>query len=264
MKRIQTLAVLMLAVAGLVSCTQPGDQFVKSWKTTDVDVETVSGLPADTTNDLPAESYLNFYRGGRAVCYTRQGNYRMFDWEISADEQTIYLKRQSMALPNLQLKVHTVFPNYWSAKLPGLDSIRLFKYTTVFTHDDHDLLDPKHNSWRLKSDHRLSDAELKTKVGQHIQYVADYFDVVIKREQKYFEPRFLNLPSRFYRGAIGVPTFEGTKPEWRRLFYDDTEARKALRYYEDAFRSLRSLPPEKDMVRGLRRSFSKMAETFKE
>lgn len=263
MKRIQTLAVLMLAVAGLVSCTQPGDQFVKSWKTTDVDVETVSGLPADTTNDLPAESYLNFYRGGRAVCYTRQGNYRMFDWEISADEQTIYLKRQSMALPNLQLKVHTVFPNYWSAKLPGLDSIRLFKYTTVFTHDDHDLLDPKHNSWRLKSDHRLSHNELQEKVRTHLQYAANYFELLGDREQRYFEPRFLNLPFNFYNGAFGLQSFATTKPSWQALFYDSKEARDALEIYRKATRGLSVEKKGKDLFEALHVATQQMAEHLK-
>ncbi|MDQ1087811.1 hypothetical protein [Siphonobacter sp. SORGH_AS_1065] len=264
MKRIQPLMVLMLFMILMVACTQPGDQFMKSWKTTDVDIETVSGLPPDTADGFPPESYLNFYPGGRVVCYTRSGHYRMFDWEISADEQTIYLKRQALSLPNLQLKIYTLFPNYWSAKLPGLDSVRLFKYTTVFTHEDHDLLDPKSNTWRLRPDHRLSDAELKAKVGQHIQYAAHYFDIVVKREQGYFEPRFINLPVRFYRGAVGIQKFAGTKLLWRQMFYDDQEAIKALRYYEAAFRSLRSMPPEKDMLKGLRRSFSKMAETFNE
>lgn len=258
--------IFLCGMLGLLigACQRPEDQFNKGWMTRDVDVESPTGIPSDSTSVLPRESYLRFYPEGRLACYTRRGNYQLMDWELSADAQTIYVNRQALALPALQLSVYTIFPSSWSARLPGSDSVRLFKFSTVFSHPEHDLLHPNQNKWRFKSTHRLAEAELKAKVAGHMQYAADYFDIVVKREQGYFEPRFLNLPVRFYQGAMGVQRFSSTPVAWRNLFYDDTEALKALAYYQLAFRQLRYIPQEKQMLVGLQKSFEKMATFLNE
>lgn len=241
----------------LTACQSAEDRFAESWSTMDLDLERRDGLPADSA---AGETLVRLYPDGRSVYYTGSGRYVLSTWELSQEQ--IYLHRETLALPLLRLPVYTFFDGSWSARLPGNERIVTFHKKPYLEYRSDDLLAPERNKWRLRSPKPLSDEELEEKVRSHLQYAADYFDLIIRKEQPYFEPRLLVLPFQFYRGGIGMRTFATAPEPWKALFYDEREALRAYSLYLKALRKTNTLPSGKkrpDLMHSFRRALERMA-----
>ncbi|MFT4032476.1 MAG: hypothetical protein QM669_08645 [Siphonobacter sp.] len=250
--------IVLLSLLGLTACVETEDRLSKSWGTTFVDPESRTGVPNDSAQGL---FYWRFYTNGELACFTSSGEYRLINWELSPDEQTIFIYRQSMQLPTLQLQLNTLFDNEWSAKLPNEKEIVIFNLQRKFQHWLLDLMAPERNRWRYKPAHKLSPDALKQKVVDHLRYASDYFEIVQKREQTYFEPKYLNLPVWFYRGGLVLEPFTQTSQHWRNCFYDEAEALQAWHYYRQAFKAsgLMAKRNDTDIIITFQKSFEQMA-----
>jgi hypothetical protein len=249
--------VFPLLLVLLFACQSEEDRFMQSWATLDMDLERRDGLPADSA---AAETIIRLYPDGRSVYYTASGHYILSTWELAQGQ--VYLHREVIALPLLRLPVYTFFDLSWSARLPGSERIVTFHKKPYLEYRSDDLLVPERNKWRLRSSKPLSDEELREKVRSHLRYAADYFDLIIRKEQPYFEPRLLVLPFQFYRGGIGMRSFAEAPTSWKTLFFDEQEALRAYSLYLKALRRTGSLPKDPkrpNLMKSFRQAMEQMA-----
>ena len=122
----------------------------------------------------------------------------------------------------------TLYVNYIFQKLRTNDSVP-------------DLFEPALNKWRTKPAQPESDAALKARLKQVINYYSGYFANISGNSIPYFNIEKLLCPIKFYSGGIGMKKFKA-EDEWTKVFYDSTDAHKAHGMLDQAFDNLKGYP----------------------
>ncbi len=104
-----------------------------------------------------------------------------------------------------------------------------------------DLFDAALNKWRTKPTQPESDAAIKARLKQVINYYSGYFANISGNKIPYFNIDKLLCPIKFYSGGIGMKKFKADD-NWTKVYYDSTDAHKAYRMLDRAFDDLKDYP----------------------
>ncbi len=97
------------------------------------------------------------------------------------------------------------------------------------------LFEPADNKWRIKAARSETDAELKSRLSQMLNYYSIYFKL-ISEESSYFIPGRVVLPLKFYQHGIGMKFFDD-KSVFASLFFSKEQAKLAHIYLDAALRN---------------------------
>ena len=87
------------------------------------------------------------------------------------------------------------------------------------------LFEPAYNKWRIKATKTETDAELKSRISQMLNYYSIYFKL-ISEESSYFIPGRVILPVKFYQHGIGIKFFD-EESLFASLFFSKEQAKIA-------------------------------------
>ncbi|THU33492.1 hypothetical protein FAM09_25425 [Niastella caeni] len=122
----------------------------------------------------------------------------------------------------------TMYVTYFMQKLRTNDSVP-------------NLFDPALNKWREKPLHAEDPAAIKTRLKQVLYYYSAYFANISGNRIPVFNIRKILCPILFYNGGIGLQKFN-KNDEWKKVFYDNSDAQKAHAMLSDAFSKITNYP----------------------
>jgi hypothetical protein len=133
---------------------------------------------------------------------------------------------------------------FGDTKLDSGDVSFVFAYNPHFEEGNVDLLTYDRNDWRQRPSHPESDAEIKRRVKKHVDFLADYCQLVHDKERTYFEPVYLQSAVRFCRDGVGVESDSLLSDKWIKCFYDRNDALKGRQVLADAIASTGKYPED--------------------
>jgi hypothetical protein len=104
-----------------------------------------------------------------------------------------------------------------------------------------------------------NDEEIKEKVKNSLNYYSIYFQAISDSKLNGFKPLAVLLPMRFYSGGIGLTEFS-EQQHWKRIYYDDKDAKKAYKYLEEALSKVSTYPKRENLILEYSAVFKEMAE----
>lgn len=233
---------LFAALAGLLSCREPDSEITHCWKVNRIQIEEpvqMAAFPDFREPQTLDNCFLRFYPNQTAVIWQKEQGYSVYQWSYSPKNEA-YLVSGPGAQSSLQFRM--VRREGESAKLAVLnDADRetgvnlLISTTRLYEDDEMDLLHPDMNAWRLRPARRESPKELEKRVWGMVNFVVNYFELIERKDQRYFETPILQSPFRFYSGGIGITREEALPDAWVNCFYDKEDVHKAYLILTDAF-----------------------------
>jgi hypothetical protein len=95
----------------------------------------------------------------------------------------------------------------------------------------------KYNRWRIKSDHKETDEEIRRKLYNHCQFWEAYFTWALKNNISSVDVRSTPTAIKIWGNGFTLKPFEHLPDEWKSYFFDDEDCRKANDIIEDLFRN---------------------------
>ena len=255
---LQKTALFLLVTLTLSACRFKGleGKLCQAWRTEGFDIDTEQPAPQDSASRAliqqmltrtAEEVFLKFYPDGK-VAFVSQGEYALNQW--SFDGRSSYLTLASNPVwSNLAFRVErgedqTLKLYFIHKKRPevGLRIFLILKENQRYEHKDVDLLAEDRNRWRVKPKQKESDPAIRQRVVDQISYLVDYFEVIEKNKQNFFETRILQSPFRFYQNGMGLTEVDNLPEEWKRVFYDEEDAIKAHALLASCFQKRLSYP----------------------
>jgi hypothetical protein len=108
--------------------------------------------------------------------------------------------------------------------------------------NSNSLFTDKRNTWRKRSTHPETGAELKQKLAMMLNYYSDYYELVNK-EVSYFIPSRIMMPLKFYQHAMGVVPLD-PESDFAKFFYNKEQSEEAYGYLKKTVYKLGNLFPE--------------------
>jgi hypothetical protein len=90
----------------------------------------------------------------------------------------------------------------------------------------------QNNQWRLKAEHKESEQELTARIRNHFRYWEKYFAWGKTTNISSLDYSETPGPLKMYGNGFGVQYLDYQLPEWKNVFYDTTDCRKA---YESVY-----------------------------
>jgi hypothetical protein len=103
------------------------------------------------------------------------------------------------------------------------------------------LFDPALNKWREKPLHAEDEAAIRSRLKQVLYYYAAYFANISGNKIPVFNIQKILCPILFYSGGIGLQKFHKGN-EWKKIFYDNSDAEKAHAMLGHAFSDIKDYP----------------------
>ncbi|HEV8513632.1 MAG TPA: hypothetical protein VGQ59_10155 [Cyclobacteriaceae bacterium] len=121
----------------------------------------------------------------------------------------------------------------------------------LYRNSTFDLLSQENNRWRIKPAHKENASEIQHRVAGHVRFLVNYFDMVDKKTQTYFEPAALQTPFRFFSNGIGLATDFEIDNAWVSNFYDEEDASAGAKILAQGLKSMDEYPGDgKNYVKG--------------
>lgn len=108
-----------------------------------------------------------------------------------------------------------------------LSDVRLTGEADTYDYsEDDDIYGLALNVWRIKPTRRQSEAQLKERLRNHLDYVLAWLTVAIEREAGEMDLSNLTSPIMLSVSGVGLKFFDDS-PEFNATFFDETDARTA-------------------------------------
>ena len=105
------------------------------------------------------------------------------------------------------------------------------------------LFDPALNKWREKPLHAEDETAIRSRLKQVLYYYAAYFANISGNKIPVFNLQKILCPILFYSGGIGLQKFHKSN-EWKKIFYDSSDAEKAHGMLDKAFSHITNYPDQ--------------------
>jgi hypothetical protein len=106
------------------------------------------------------------------------------------------------------------------------------------------LFDDAKNRWRIRPAQPETEAQIKQRLSEMLNYYSDYYSLVTK-ESSFFVTTRVILPFKFYQHGMGITPFD-EQSYFVRLFFDKVQAEQAWKYLELMISALRHDFPRGD------------------
>lgn len=224
------------------------------WKIVDVDFKNGSSLPAETNHDncflnvTTSDTYVFFLNGyfGEGKIKKSGNEYKMLR---SKDDKLIAAFTISGDSRNEAKLDFTLFDVKAIQKTSNSDEVAHSAEIPVdwikdgFTVDiekemrsiKFDLYDSKYNKWRIKPDKKETDAEIRSRVRNHVEFMQLYFENALEKRLRVVSEPNLASPFEVYSNGISMRKFDKIK-DWQDLFFDGEDAKKGYDIIESEMR----------------------------
>jgi hypothetical protein len=226
-------------------------------------------------NDTESESvytdaFLSFYGDDAAVFFNKNKHdsemrpiYRTGKWKKDGDELKLKLQRTmiDVAFRIVELSEGWLVLEIVDGPKETIGTQLKCQRSDLYKNNTFDLLHPENNLWRAKPEHKENTVEIQKRVASHLKFLVDYFYMVDKKSQSYFEPAALQTPFRFYSNGIALASEFETDNMWLSNFYDEDDALKGARILNQAISSMNEYPAdEKSFVKSYYNALVMMLE----
>ncbi len=219
---MRKLILFLLVVLFLLSCASSERKLNKVWFF-------ISNEPVESredrrslTTDLGAISFLNFEPDGEYTAYFSAFEYGK--WMVNEKDEIVLenYKKQQRVLPIERLTKNELsfVVNDQRYEFEGFDN----KFTTV----NENPFSKENNRWRMKAEHKESDAEISNRLKNHFHFWEKYFAWALDTEKEILNVRSLPSPLKIYSNGFGVIPYEEQSPKWTGNFYDSADSRIAF------------------------------------
>lgn len=260
---------VLLMVLGLVACQEKRDELHRSWRVMKVTVVDSTRFQAAVQNkaDSIVDAYLRLYPDEQYALLYKNGKYVAQKWIYDYKTERITLvgntPYEEISLRKTDagddwVQFEWIRQEQNAARLPGFVIRLLCTENTKYEHEGTDILNPEQNRWRNKPASAQSDEQIRRKLVAQLTFCIDYFQLIEKKEQGYFETALLQSPFRFYRHGLGIAASDDLPERWTSIFHNEADARKAQRMLTDALQSSGDYPKAETFVEEYRKVLEKM------
>lgn len=254
MERNKGYLVIALCLVIFFSACGGTKQEDSVWKIVDVDFKNGNSLPNDTKHDncflsiTKNNTYVFFLNGyfSEGKVKKSENEYKMLRnqdnrlaaaFTISEDSRneatldfTLFDVDAIQKTSNNDEVAHsTEIPVGWTKNGFTVD-IEKGKRSVKF-----DLYDSKYNKWRVKPTKKETDAEIRSRVRNHIEFMQLYFENALEAGLRVVSEPNLASPFEVYSNGISMRKFDEIR-DWQDLFFDGEDAKKGYDIIESEMR----------------------------
>jgi hypothetical protein len=216
----------------MISCTAKKDPLARVWiyneeQAKEQIIENGSKYNAVKDHDLTAANFIDLQPDGTYSSYL--SSFENGKW---------YFKEHNLILVNKKKQIRELMVNKVDAKeLVCTDKMkrtvyRFNGYPNIFSSAMQNPFSPHNNQWRVKAQHKESDAELRARMKNHFSFWEKYFAWGLKDKIEYLDVRSTAGPLKMYGNGFELQYYEYLFPEWKNNFYDTADCRLA---YENLY-----------------------------
>jgi hypothetical protein len=229
--------ILPLLFILFISCSQPQGKIDKAWifqKAEYPDENAQTNYTAEVINPmkLSTESFLNLQADGKYTSFL--GEFDQGEWELK--DQKLILKPISgwKLIPfDVQELKNGKLVLYYEPRAA------LYTFEGAENTFESGLDDPfsySNNKWRMKPDRPESDAEILQRLKNHFRFYEKYFAWGHNSGQTVLNINGRASPFRFYGNGLQLVHYTNQPYEWKMLFYDTSDVKRAYLKVYDLFR----------------------------
>lgn len=223
--------------AGLPEYTLAGS-WKLSKKSSNNQVSTGDKLLDEAMNNSAAQSgrMLSFFEDGSFTQVELGQPYIYGQWEQAPNNLTLNYNNKKYKVP-YKLTTYKSLPDL---TLTAKDGKYLYtKYAVPMAAEDEDPYHPANNQWRNKALKSESEAAIKSRLENYLQHIAYILRAAKEREFTVVSFEQSMGPVQIYNGGIGAIPFDDIAEEWKNIFYNEEEARRASKMFETVLLSTR-------------------------
>jgi|GEM_PF-4321094 len=248
----------------LLSACSTEPTLTKKWTIDGVKVSTLLQEYDESFNALRESAvkfdfFFRFYPDGSFTAGSNRSALLTGSWALTNQDltldiapfgKTMRFKVQELSKTQLTLQLHTAsrrVPNDGS-RMPRLVPQNVLLSGAADNYDfseKSDYYSLRLNAWRVKATQRESEAQLRERLLNHLDYLIAYLGVTIDREGGEVDLSELASPITMARNGIGLKFFDDSEV-WAASFFDQRDAKlahgmlaRAIRRYYPAFQAER-------------------------
>lgn len=255
MKKI-VFVFILLAIA-MSSCSLFGPSLKQTWHVTKIDAATGD----EETESIFTNAFISFYDDDVASFFNNNEHdqslgaalYRDGRFKRDGDELTFSLRKTTIdfTFTVLELSEKWLILEIIKGPKESIGTQLKCQPSDLYQAKSFDLLDPKNNAWRVKSDRKESKVEIKQRVATHLNYMINYFKMVDDKKLGYFETGILQTPFGFYSNGIALPNDFENDNKWLPCFYNEEDAATGAKMLSQGLGSIEEYPADgKSYTRG--------------
>ncbi len=245
---------LAIAALGIFLCAcQPTDPLLATWKIVRVRYESSGRATPESIErgqqiqDMSSglqNSTFALYQDQRSAFFSTKTPYRQGTWSRDGDRLELQLGETgaTYAFDILDQNETTLTLVLLATRMTEGELILTCQKSTQYTYKNTDLLSSVANAWRARPTRKETDAEIKLRAMQHLDYLIQYFKCVQENKQTYFETGLISSPFVFYAHGLGISHDNRYAERWQEAFFDNENARLGLDYLRKALRSVKKYP----------------------
>ncbi len=256
--------ILLFSALLLTACaTEP--ILTKKWTIDGVKVSTLLQEYDESFNALRESAvkfdfFFRFYPDGSFTAGSNRSPLLTGTWALTGHDlmldlapsgKTMRFKVRELSKTQLTLQMHTAsrrLPDAGSSTMPRVVPQNVLLSGAADNYDFSEKTDYyslRLNAWRLKATQRESEAQLRERLVNHLDYLIAYLGVTIDREGGEVDLSELASPITMARNGIGLKFFDDSEV-WAASFFDQRDAQlahgmlaRAIRRYDPAFQAER-------------------------
>nr|WP_297309593.1 hypothetical protein [uncultured Flavobacterium sp.] len=271
MRICKSILYLILTVLLLSSCVEKqlvdiknlGDFTIVNVFSEDKLIETQRNYPKINITDYVSKDNYAYYsylslRPNRTYTFLLGNQYMFGNYEFKSDElvlnpstgESIHLRILDATANSVQL--HGDFKDFKSDFLVVVDSKSSFylNLRPEISVDEvaYDYRLKELNQWRIKPNAPETDAEIKTRLINNLNYIASYMYANQMAQKEIINVRGIRSP--FLHAANGVFLYEWKEVDnyWKLIFYDEKDAKKAYKMLKLNFDRHYDIPKTSDWL----------------
>jgi hypothetical protein len=218
---------LILAVIFLSCKSNEKSSFGKAWfyndeLTKEQQLENISKYGGDNEYGFTAASFVNLQPDGKFTSYFTAFDYG--NWKLQ--DSSLILTDHSKGKLVLDVKQldskRMVCINKSNHKV-----YRFNGFPNTFPKEGESPFSIANNVWRIKANHKESDAEIRTRLKNHFKWWEKYFSWGLKNKMDVLDIRSTASVLDMYANGFELKYYDQQFPEWKNIFYDTSNCWRA-------------------------------------
>lgn len=161
-------------------------------------------------------SFIRLYRDGTFTSLNDEV-FTTGKWILNESTSELTIKEQTEIGLNVNRYkvVSNLLDNNFRLKLLSLnnkqmqsDIVLTYSQSTALNDKKKDLLSVNENLWRKRPEQKETEAQIKKRVLDQLNYHLNYFRMAVDKDVSVYETKFLQSPFNFYYQIFSVPTNE--------------------------------------------------------
>lgn len=208
----------------LNSCLSPKNQISQLWFYTFSDISS-----GENDTRLNPSNFINLKNDGNYTRYFAAFEYGKWTFENGKLTLTNYKNETAIIIIN-SLTAHEMQVKFNERQTDNFES------QPANSLSGKDPFSKENNLWRIPSNKKESDSEIKHRLLNHLKFWELYFTWALENNIQSIDVRSLPTLIKIYGNGIIVKPYNTIPEKWKSYFFDEEDCRKANSIVEDAFR----------------------------